>query len=89
MKITDALSQVETRLAQIERQNPTGELKPWAPDACADAREHWGLVQQRIALRSGKPHGRECCADLRLDPPRRTEAQKWAVRSARMALTAS
>lgn len=89
LKVEDALLQVETRIAQIERKNRDGILKPWDADACADAPEHWGLVQQRLALRSGKPHGRACCADLGLDPLERTEAQKRAVRSARMALTAS
>ena len=39
------------------------------------------------ALKSGKPHGRACCADLNLDPPERTESQKLATRRARGATT--
>lgn len=89
MTITEALQQVETRLAQIERQNPTGVLKPWELDACEASTEHWGLVQQRLALRSGKPQGRACRDDLKLDPPERTEAQKRATRSARASLEAA
>jgi hypothetical protein len=78
MKVAEAISQVESRLAQLETNNRDGVLRPWEPNACPDALQHWSLVQQRIALKTN-PHGRACCANLDLDPPERTPAQKQAT----------
>jgi hypothetical protein len=87
MTIDEARSEVETRLAVIERQNPDKELRPWVADACADASEYWGLVQQRIALSQSNPQRRACCKDLNLEASARTEAQRAAATAngARMA----
>ncbi len=77
MTVEDALSQVETRLAQIERKNGDKELRPWDANACADASEHWGLTQQRLALRGNL--GAICLASLGVERPERTSAQKAAA----------
>lgn len=79
MEITEAVKRVNTRISEIEKENPTGVLQPWDAEACPAAREHWGLVQQRIALSHPHPENRACCDDLNLDPPERSEAQVRAA----------
>jgi hypothetical protein len=85
MTVNEAKASVGGELARIERQNPDGELRPWMRDACSAASEHWGLVQQRIALDGSSPQGRACCRDLGLDAPERSCAQKQALAAARAA----
>jgi hypothetical protein len=81
--IDEAREQVNTRIAQIERKNPAGELRPWDGNACPDALEHWGLTQQRIALNGSNPRSAACCGSLDLDAPERSDAQKAALTAAR------
>lgn len=85
MTVNEAKAFVAEELARIERQDPDRELRPWMRDACSAASEHWGLVQQRIALDGPNPQGRACCKDLELDAPERTRAQKEALVAARAA----
>ena len=89
MKIEDAIEQVNSRIAQIERANPTGVLQPWDFDACPAAREHWGLVQQRSALSRPHPENRACCAGLSLEPIEMSPAQRLAAESNGARLAAS
>jgi hypothetical protein len=85
MTVNEAKAFVAGELARIEGQNPDGELRPWMRDACGAASEHWGWIQQRIALDGSNPQGRACCIDLGLDAPERTRAQKQALAAARAA----
>jgi hypothetical protein len=78
MKSSEALTQVNTEIAAIERQNTGKELRPWEPDACPAASQYWGLIQQRIALQGPAPARAACCDSLDLDAPERSEAQKRA-----------
>jgi hypothetical protein len=79
MTIYDAKAFVAGELARLERQNPDRELRPWMRDACPAASEHWGRVQQRIALNGSNPRSAACCASLKLDAPERSLAQKRAA----------
>ena len=83
MKIEEAQKFVAAELTRIEAANPVGILQPWHRDACPDALEHWGRVQQRIALGRANPQGKACCRDLDLVLPARTEAQKVAADASR------
>lgn len=88
MTLEDARKKVNARIAQIERENPVGILQPWDREACPAATEHWGMVQQRIALARGNPQGRACCADQNLSAPERSTAQKAVAAANRVRLTA-
>jgi hypothetical protein len=79
MDIEQAKTYVNGEIARIETENPVGELRPWLRDACPAALEHWGLVQQRIALSRGNPKAKGCCDELNLTLPERTPAQKRAA----------
>jgi hypothetical protein len=79
MTVDEAKAHVAGELARIERQNPDKELRPWMRDACPAASEHWGLIQQRIALDGSNPQGRACCRSLNLDGFERSPAQKRAA----------
>jgi hypothetical protein len=79
MTVDEARSLVAGELARIERQNTDKEVRPWMRDACPAAGEHWGRVQQRIALNGSNPRSAACCASLKLDAPERSEAQKRAA----------
>jgi hypothetical protein len=61
MTIDDARIFVNQEIARIERENPAGELRPLDRDACPAASEHWGRVQQRIALSHPNSQRMECC----------------------------
>jgi hypothetical protein len=78
MNITEAKRHLAGELARIERENPDKELRPWMRDACPAASEHWGKVQQRIAL-DRNDYKRECLKGLDIAPPERTVAQKMAA----------
>jgi hypothetical protein len=84
MTVDDAKKYVTAEIARIESENPVGVLQPWDANACPAASEHWGLVQQRIAL-NGRDLSRACLKDLNLDRPERTPAQKQAFAAARAA----
>jgi hypothetical protein len=79
MTIDDAKAFIAGELARIERQNPDKELRPWMRDACPASSEHWGRVQQRIALNGSNPRSAACCASLKLDAPEWSLAQKRAA----------
>jgi len=81
MTIEQAKKYVAGELARIERNNPDKDLRPWSRDACPAATEHWGRVQQQIALSHSNPHNAACCNELNLDPTERTEAQKRAAQA--------
>jgi hypothetical protein len=81
MNIIEARQHVAGEIARIERQNTDKELRPWMRDACPAALEHWGLVQQRIALEGGNLN-RACLANLNITPSGRSEAQKRASATA-------
>jgi hypothetical protein len=80
MTIDEAKAFVAGELARIERQNPESELRPWMRDACPAAGEHWGRVQQRIALAGGNLN-RACLADLGITLPGRSESQKRVAKA--------
>ena len=81
MNIEIAKAFVAKEIERIEAENPAGELRPWERDACAAALEHWGRVQQRIALSNPSPEKMACCDSLNLDPPERSEAQIRAAQA--------
>lgn len=58
MTIEEAKKYIAGELERGVRQNIDAELRPWMRDACPAATEHWGLVQQRIALDGPNPQGR-------------------------------
>lgn len=76
MTVIEAIAHVNAQLARIERENPVGVLKPWEPDACPAALEHWGLTQQKLALNSPHPQNRFCCDGLHLDTKKTQRKQK-------------
>jgi len=78
LNITEARQYVTGELTRIEAQNQDKELRPWMRDACPAASEHWGRVQQRIAL-DRNDYKRECLKGLDIAPPERTVAQKMAA----------
>ena len=78
MNISEAKRHVAWELARIEAQNQGKELRPWMRDACPAASEHWGRVQQRIAL-DRNDYKRECLKGLDIAPPERTVAKKMAA----------
>ena len=86
MTIEEAKTFVAGEIARIVAANPVGELRPWCRDACPAALEHWGLVQQRIAL-EGRDLSRACVKDLDIVAPTRTDAQKKASAAAGRRLT--
>lgn len=88
MTIEQAKQFVAGEIARIESANPVGELRPWMRDACPAASEHWGRVQQRIAL-EGRDLSRACLKDLDIAAPERSEAQKKASAAAGRRLTAA
>jgi hypothetical protein len=75
MTVEDAKKYGNREITRIEAENPAGVLQPWDRDACNAAGEHWGRVQQRIALSRSNPQNRACCDSLNLDIPARTDAQ--------------
>jgi hypothetical protein len=92
MTVEEAKQYVAGELARIERENPGKELRPWMRDACPAALEHWGLIQQRIALSQPRPYRRACCKDLNLTPPERKPAsprQLASMANARLGLKVS
>jgi hypothetical protein len=80
MTVEQAKKHVAGELARIERDNPDGELRPWHRDACPAALEHWGRVQQRIALAGGNLN-RACLGNLDISPPGRSEAQNRVAKA--------
>ncbi len=78
MTIERAKDFVNAEIARIESENPVGELRPWHRDACPAAQEHWGRIQQRIAL-SRRDLSSACLEGLDIQLPERTEAQKRAA----------
>jgi len=89
MTIEIAKTFVTKEIERIEMANLDKELRPWEKDACAVAREHWGRVQQRIALSHPNPQKMACCDSLNLDPPERSEAQILAAKANGRRLAAS
>jgi hypothetical protein len=87
MTIEQTKQFIAGEIARIERENPVGELRPWCREACPAAGEHWGRVQQRIAL-EGRDLSRACLKGLDIAAPERSEAQKTASAAAgrRMAM---
>jgi hypothetical protein len=81
MTLEQARRFVAGEIDRIESENPVGELRPWMRDACPAAGEHWGRVQQRIAL-NGRDLSRACLKGLDILPQERSEAQKKASASA-------
>ncbi len=79
MNVAEAQEYVLSELSRIEKANPGKELRPWACNDTPESTEHWGLVQQRLALSKPNPHLAPCCADLNLDPPTRSAAQLAAT----------
>jgi hypothetical protein len=86
LKVSEAVIFVKAEIAKLEAANRGTELRPWIRDACPAAVEHWGRLQQRIALGNPRPHNALCCADLNLEFER-TEAElvAQAVSGARLA----
>ena len=86
--IAEARDFVNTEIAKLERVNQGKELRPWVRDAHPAAAEHWGRVQQRIALSHPGPSKVACCAslDLRIE---RTDAQQAAAEANGARLAAS
>lgn len=68
MTVSEAKKFVASKIARIGNENPVGELRPWELDACPAASEHWGRVQQRIALGEYKGTG-EVDVTLKHVPP--------------------
>jgi len=87
MKISDAVTFVDAEISRIETSNKGKELRPWIRDASPAASEHWGRVQQRIALSHPQPHMAACCKGLNLEI-KRSEAQvaAAALAGARLAI---
>jgi hypothetical protein len=78
MTIDDARIFVNQQIARIQPENPA-ELRPWYRDVCPAASEHWGRVQQRIALSHPHPQRMACCQSLQLTAKERTPAQILAA----------
>jgi hypothetical protein len=81
MSLEQAREFVAGEIARMEAENPVAELRPWMRGACPAASEHWGRVQQRIAL-DGRDLSRACLKGLDIVPPERSEAQRKASASA-------
>ena len=79
MTIDEAKAFVNREISTIERENPAGELRLWAREACPAASRWWGLTQQRIALSHPHPQKMACCDSLNLNRQERTPAQKAAA----------
>jgi len=88
MRISEAVNFVDAEIARIEAGNKDKELRPWIRDAAPDAPEHWGRVQQRIALGHPQPHTAACCKGLNLEVER-SEAQIAAAALAGARLSAA
>lgn len=94
MKVAEALIFVNSEIAKLEAANKGKELRPWVRGACPAALEHWGRIQQRIALGKSKPHAEPCCASLNLEKSTRALSEKQesaliAARAARMSKSSS
>jgi hypothetical protein len=50
-----ALEEVNQQIAELERQHPDQEWRPWCDNDSLLSLEHWGLVQRRIELKRTKP----------------------------------
>jgi hypothetical protein len=80
MTIEEAKRYVANQITLREMRNNGKELRPWCRDA-PDAAEHWGLVQQRIALNHPNPEKAACCTSLNLTTTR-SKAQIAAAMAA-------
>ena len=69
MNVAEAQEYVLSELSRIEKANLGKELRPWACNGTPESMEHWGLIQQKIALDQSNPHLAPCCRDLDLHTP--------------------